>query len=68
MVPVVNGALGSITKRLHSFLGLLGIDSELIHIIEDCSVRNWYYFKKSSTALRVWVTPRAGVFNQVMYF
>ena len=34
MVPVVIGALGSITKRLHSFLGLLGIDSLNLYILQ----------------------------------
>ena len=38
MVPVVIGALGSITKRLHSFLGLLGIDSLNLYILQKTAL------------------------------
>ena len=38
MVPVVIGALGSITKRLHSFLGLLAIDSLNLYILQKTAL------------------------------
>ena len=38
MVPVVIGALGSITKRLQSFLGLLGIDSLNLYILQKTAL------------------------------
>ena len=38
MVPVMIEVLGSITKRLHSFLGLLGIDSLNLYILQKTAL------------------------------
>ena len=38
MVSVVIGALGYITKRFHSFLGLLGIDSLNLYILQKTAL------------------------------